>query len=132
MWVGAGWGVSGGGCHTGGYFTVVAAGARSGNIRMIKAAVRCQLQKTGGIVAVIAFGVRECMKFRHTDGHDIIMTPAAISKNFLMIDEGDNGKILRGMAGLARITGSNVIRYFMRKKIAGPIKVYAIVTIPAI
>ena len=69
-------------------------------------------------MAVIALGVRGCVRFRFTDGHDIIMTLAAISKNFLMIDKGDNGKILGGMAGLARITGSNVIRYFMRKKIA--------------
>ena len=39
--VGAGWGVSGGCCHTGGHLAVVASGARPGNIRMIKAAVQC-------------------------------------------------------------------------------------------
>ena len=83
-------------------------------------------------MAVIAFGVRGCMKFRHTDSHDIIMTLAAISKYFLVIDKGDNGKILGGMAGLAHITGCNVIRHFMRKKFAFPIKVHAIVTIPEI
>ena len=41
--VGAGWSVSGGWCHTCGYLAVVASGARPGNIRMIKAAVRCQI-----------------------------------------------------------------------------------------
>ena len=41
--VGAGWGVSGGGCHTCGYLAVVASGACPGNIRMIKAAVQCQV-----------------------------------------------------------------------------------------
>ena len=39
--VGAGWGVSGGWCYTGGHLAVVATGARPGNIRMIKAAVQC-------------------------------------------------------------------------------------------
>jgi len=72
------------------------------------------------------------MKFRFTDGDYTIVTFATISKYFLMIDIGDDVVSLRGMAGLAHITGSNVIRYFMRKKFAGSIKVYGIVTIHAI
>ena len=79
---------------------------------MIKAAVRFQVQKMGGIVAGIAFGLCLLMKFRFTDGQYIIMAFAAISKNFLMIDKGGNGKAQRGMTGLAHITGSDVIRQF--------------------
>ncbi|RKZ69587.1 MAG: hypothetical protein DRQ44_02825 [Gammaproteobacteria bacterium] len=58
----AGWGVGGGGRHTSGYITVVATDTCPGNIRVIKATVRCQLQKTGGIVAFIAFDCRRRMK----------------------------------------------------------------------
>ena len=86
----------------------------------------------GGIMAVIAFGVCRYMEFRFTDGDDIIVTLTAIAKNFLMIDKGNNVKSLRGMAGLAHITGRNVIRHFRRKKFAVKILVHAIVTIPAI
>ena len=45
-----------------------------------------------GIVAVIAFGVRRCMKFRFTDGQVTIMAFTAISKNFLVINRVDNVK----------------------------------------
>ena len=72
------------------------------------------------------------MKLRFTYSNYIIVTVAAISKYFLMIDKGDDVVSLRGMAGLAHITGSSVIRYFMRKKFAVPIQVYSIVTIHAI
>ena len=65
-----------------------------------------------GIVAVIAFGVCRCMKFRFTDGKVTIMTFTAISKYFLVINRGDNGKIHRCMTGMAIITGSGVTRYF--------------------
>jgi len=65
-----------------------------------------------GIVAVIAFGVRRCMKFRFTDGYVTIMTFTAISKNFLVINRGDNGKVHRRMTGLALITGRDVTRHF--------------------
>ena len=54
------------------------------------------------------------MKFRFTDGHSTVMTVAAISKNFLMINKGEDGKSLWGMTGLAGITGSDVIRRFNR------------------
>lgn len=75
---------------------------------MIKAAVRFQLQKMGGIVAIIAFGICRRMKFGFTDGQVTIVTLAAASKNFLMINKGDNVKTLGGVTGLARITGSDV------------------------
>lgn len=95
-----------------GYSAGVATGTYIRSARMIKASVRFQVQKVDGIVAGIAFGLSLLMKFRFTDGQYIIMALAAISKNFLMIDKGGNGKAQRGMAGLAHITGSDVIRQF--------------------
>ena len=91
---------------------VVATRAFPENIRMIITAIRSQFQKMSGIVAVIAFAVRRCMKFRFTDGQLTIVTFAAFSKNFLMINRVDNGKIRRSMTGMAVITGSGVTRYF--------------------
>lgn len=41
-----------------GRFTVVAIGTSTGDARMIKAAVRAQRKKTGGIVAAITLGIR--------------------------------------------------------------------------
>jgi len=90
----------------------VATRASPENIRMIIAAIWSQFQKMSGIVTVIAFGVRRCMKFRFTDGQVTIMTFTAISKNFLVINRVDNGKIQRGMTAMAVITGSGVTRYF--------------------
>ena len=95
-----------------GHRAVVATRAFPENIRMIIAAIRSQFQKMSGIVAVIAFGVSRRMKFRFTDGHVTIVTFTAISKNFLMVNRVDNGKIQRGMTGMAVITGSGVTRYF--------------------
>jgi hypothetical protein len=43
-----------------------------------------------GIVAVITFGIRWRMKFRFPNGYYTVMTFTAISKNFLVIDIGDN------------------------------------------
>ena len=100
---------------TSSHSAVVATRACPGNIRMIKAAVRCQVQKTGGIVAVIAFDHRRRMKVRFSDGYDTIMAFAAISKYFLMIGKGDDVKSLWGMAGLAVITGGDVSWRFRKK-----------------
>ena len=72
-------------------------------------------------MAVIAFGVRWLMKVGFPDGHDTVMTNAAISKNFLMINKGENVKSLGSMAGLAGITGSDVIRRFNRNRRIKPI-----------
>ena len=46
------------GRFTDGCVTVVASGTSTANARMIKAAVRGQCEKTGGIVATITFSVR--------------------------------------------------------------------------
>ena len=110
--VSAGWGVGGSGSHTCGNSTIVATGTGPRYIRMIKAAVWFQVQKMAGIVAGIAFSLRWRMRYRFTDSHNTVMTFAAISKNFLMIDKGGKGKAQRGMTGLAHITGSEVIRQF--------------------
>ena len=89
--VGAGRGVGGGRCFTSGHSAVVATVACPGNARMIKAAVRCQLKKTDGIVAVIAFGICRCMRLGFTNSRYAVMAFAAISKYFLMIDKADKG-----------------------------------------
>lgn len=101
-----------GGRLASGYSTVVTTGADSGYVRMIKAAVRSQLQKAGGIVAVIAFSLCWCMKFRFSDRLYTVMTLAAYSKYFLMIDESGRGKSQGSVTSLAHITGSVVIRHF--------------------
>jgi len=112
--VGAGWDVSGSRRHTSSHSAVVATAAYSGNTGVIKAAVRFQFKKSSGIVAVTAFGVRWHMKCGFTDGQVTIVTLAAISENFLMIDKGDYVKSLRGMTGLAGITGADVSQRFTR------------------
>jgi hypothetical protein len=96
----------------------MATGACPGYIRMVKAAIRLQFQKMGGVVAVIAFGVRRCMKLGFADGQVTIVALTAISKNFLMIDRGNNGKARRSVAGMTVITGTNVIRYFTNRRYA--------------
>ena len=68
---------------------------------MIKAAVRLQSQKMGGIVAVIAFGVRYLMEARFANGGYIVMTFATVTKYVDMIDEGDRGKSESRVASLA-------------------------------
>jgi hypothetical protein len=77
---------------------------------VIEAAVRSQFQKTDGIVAVIAFGGRRRMKFGFTDGRYTVMTFTAITKYFQVVSKRDNGSTLGCMAGLAQITGSEMIR----------------------
>jgi len=101
---------------TSGHSAIVAAAACPANIRMIKAAIRISLQKCNGIVAVIALGIRWRMKLRFTDGYFIIVTLAAITKNFLMIDSRDNVESLGCMTALAHVTGTDVYRPFTRNR----------------
>ena len=58
----------GGGRLTDRQVAIVTGDAATGDTRMIKAAVRLQSEKTGGIMAVIAFGVGLRMEFGLTDG----------------------------------------------------------------
>ena len=90
----------------------VATGTHIRNTRMIKAAVRFQVQEMGGIVAEITFSLGWLMKLGFTDGQHAIVTFAASSKNLLVIDKGGSGKSQGCMAGLAHITGSDMIRQF--------------------
>ena len=55
----------------------------------------------GGIVAVIAFGVRYLMEARFANGGYIVMTFATVTKYVDMIDEGDGGKAESRVARLA-------------------------------
>ena len=50
------------------------------------------------------------MKLGFADCGNTIVTLAATAKNFPMVDSGDNIESLRGMTGLARVTGCNVTR----------------------
>jgi hypothetical protein len=49
------------------------------------------------------------MKRGFADCGHAIVTLAATSKNFLMVNGGNNAESLRGMTGLARVTACNVI-----------------------
>ena len=51
-----------------GHNAVVAYGATTGNTRMIETTIQRQLQKSGGIVAIIAFDRRGHMRIGLTDG----------------------------------------------------------------
>ena len=112
----AGRGVIGGRRLADAHSAVVAHAATTRNTRMIKAAIQCQLQKIGGVMTVIAFDDRRQMKFGFTDGQYIVVAFTAISKNFQMINTWDNGHSQRGMAGLAHITGTEVIRRFFQNR----------------
>jgi hypothetical protein len=81
---------------------------------VIEAAVRSQFKETDGIVAVITFCGRRHVELGFTDGRNAVMALAAITKNFLVISKGDNSSALRCMAGLAQITGGDVIGRFAR------------------
>ena len=111
------WGVVGGGRLTNHQVAIVASDAATGDTRMIKAAVRFQSEKTGGIMAVIAFGVRLRMKFGLTDGENAVMAFTAIAEYFVMINKGENVKPERRMTGLAGIRGGDVIPNFRRNTI---------------
>ena len=114
--VSARWGIVGGKRLACGHSAVVAHGTTTRNTRMIKVAIQRQLQKTGGVMAVIAFDDRRQVKFGFTDGQYTVMAFTAISKNFEMINNGDNGQSQGCMTGLTHITGTEVIRRFLRNR----------------
>jgi len=88
---------------------VMAPGAGSGNVRVIEAAVRQELQKVVGIVARVALGLRWSMELRHTDGTRAVVASAAIAEDILMVHEGDDVKGLWRMTGLAGIAGRKMV-----------------------
>ena len=100
------------GCLTDGRNAIVATGTTTGNTRMIKATVRLQCKKTGGIVAAIAFDDRRHMKIGFTEGQHTVMAFAAISKYFQVVNEGHAGESQRGMTAFAHIAGSDMVLRF--------------------
>jgi len=93
---------------------VVATGTSPGNTRVIKLAVRAKLEKTGGIVAVVALGAGRLMKLGFADCDYAVMTLAAGAKHFLVVDKGNHGKSQRGVAGLAPAGGGDMIQRLPR------------------
>ena len=57
-------------------------------IAVIKASVRLQLNKTGGIVTVITFGLGRCMPIGFSYGHNPVMAFAAFTHHFHVIYVG--------------------------------------------
>lgn len=104
------WVIGSRGRFAGGGATVVATRTATRNTRVIKLTVRAKFEKTGGIVAVIAFGAGRLMEFGFTDGLHAVMASAAVAKHFLVVDKSNHVKTQRGMAGFAHTTGSDVIR----------------------
>ena len=96
-------------CLTYGRNAIVATGTSTCNTRVIKLAVRAKFEKTGGIVAVVAFGAGRLMKLGFTDRQNPVMALAAIAEHFLMIDIRNYVETQRGMTGLAHATGGDVI-----------------------
>lgn len=92
--------------------SIVAQGAATGHSGVVVTAVRQAIQEVLGIVASIAFLGRRNMMLGFTNGHDAIVTFAAIPKDFLMIDSRDRGKIWISVARLTVIAGRDVIRRF--------------------
>ena len=80
------------------------------DVRMIKAAIQSQFYKTGSIVAFITFNSRLDVVIGFSDGLYTVVTATALTKNFLMINKADQLKSESRMAGLAEVTGREVIR----------------------
>ena len=64
-------------CHN----TVVASRATSGNAGVVITAICLQFDKTGGIVAIIAFNIGWRMLVRGADGSYSVMALTALTKN---------------------------------------------------
>lgn len=95
---------------------VVTLDTSTGNTRMVKFSIRPEFQKAGGVVAVIAFNGRLHMKFRFTNGHHAVMTAAAITENFEMVNKTDKLKSEGGMTGLTQVTGGGMIPDFSENR----------------
>jgi len=92
-----------------GHGTVVATGARPGNPCVIEAAVRVQRDEAGGIVAIVALGIRRRMKLGFADRLGAVMALTAVSKHLQVIDIGGDIPGQRGMTGFAQVAGGDVI-----------------------
>lgn len=93
---------------------VVASGASAGDTRVIELTVRAEFEKTGGIVAVVALGAGRLVKLRFANRDHTVMALAAVAKHFLVVDEGNDVKSQRGMAGFAAAGGRDVVQRLAR------------------
>ncbi len=91
---------------------VVTGGASSGDPVMVKAAVGIQIEKAGGIVAIVTFAIGGQMKLGLAHCQYPIVALAAITEYFLMVDKGGDVESQRGVASFAQAAGANVILRF--------------------
>ena len=104
-------------CHSGRYSSVVTSAAGSGDIRMIKTAIRVQRQEMCSIVANITFILCLHMKIGLADRGNTVMTLAAVAKDFDVIDKRNGIESLWCVAGLAVISGRHVgWRHVLRRR----------------
>lgn len=81
---------------------------------MIKTTIRLQFDKRFRVVAFIALLGGIDMEIGFTYGHSPVMTVAAQTKYFLVIDKGNDGKSHHRMTGLAAVAGWRMGRGFNR------------------
>lgn len=79
---------------------------------MIKVAIHVDIDKTGGVVAVIAF--HRCLDVMagFANGQHTVVAFAALTKCFLVIHKAEKVKAKGGMTGLTHIGGRKVVRRF--------------------
>ena len=77
---------------------------------MIETAIELKRKERGGRMAVITFCACRYMRVGFTDSFYAIVTAAAVTKDFLMVSERDDGSPLGRMACLAHITGTDMVR----------------------
>ena len=92
-----------------GNLAIVATDANAADTGMIERAVRIQLKKMSGVMTLVAFGFGLNVKSGFSNGNRTVMAFAASTENLLVIDKGDAGKGLRGMAGLTRVRGGEMV-----------------------
>lgn len=91
-----------------GYCAVVASGAFPDDVAVIIAAIRIQLQKMIGSVAVVALPVGRGMEFGFADGDDVVMAFTTGAEHLVMIDQVNLVETSRGMAGFAQVAGAGM------------------------
>ena len=94
----------------GGHNAVVAHIAISVQVRMVITAIRFKFQKSAGVVAVVAFGIRRRVMGRLANGHYAVVAFAALTNHFQMVHIADNFMSESGMTGFTHIGGCEVIR----------------------
>ena len=93
-----------------GHNAVVAHIAISIKVCMVVTAIRFEFQKSAGVVAVIAFGIRRRVMGRLANGQNTVVAFAALTNHFQMVHVADNFMSEGGMTGFTHIGGCEVIR----------------------